>query len=149
MKFVAGGPRRPGAAPWRVLAGPEMTGGGVGFGDARMPPHTAGPGLHVHSYEDEAQYVVAGTMTFKIGDDLFEAGPETLVWLPRGIPHTFANRGGEPAWVVGITSPAGIEAMFEEQAAYFAGLSGPPDNDYLSSLGARFGVTSVGPPLEV
>ena len=149
MKFVAGGPRQPGAGPWRVLAGAEMTGGGVGFGDARIPPHTAGPGLHVHSREDEAQYVVAGVMTFQVGDDLFEAGPESVVWLPRGVPHTFANRSDEPAWVVGITSPAGIEAMFEEQAAYFDGLAGPPDGDYLRSLGARFGVTSVGPPLDV
>jgi mannose-6-phosphate isomerase-like protein (cupin superfamily) len=132
-----------------VLAGPELTGGGVGFGDARLPPRTAGPNLHVHSREDEAQYVVSGLVTFAVGDQTFEAGPEILVWLPRGVPHTFANRGSEPAWVVGITSPAGIEAMFEEQAAYFAALAGPPDEEYLRELGARFGVTTLGPPLEV
>jgi hypothetical protein len=36
MTFVAGGPRQPGAAPWRVLAGARFTSGGVGFGDARL-----------------------------------------------------------------------------------------------------------------
>ena len=149
MTFVAGGPRPADAAPWRVIAGAEFTGGGVGFGDARIPPHTAGPGLHVHSREDEASYVIAGVVTYVIGDRTFEAGPESLVWLPRGLPHTFANRGDEEAWVVGITSPAGIEAMFEEQAAYFASLSGPPDREYLAALGARFGVTSLGPPIDV
>jgi mannose-6-phosphate isomerase-like protein (cupin superfamily) len=132
-----------------VLAGAELTGGAVGFGDARMPPHTAGPGLHVHTREDEASYVITGVMTFVVGDRTFEAGPETLVWLPRGVPHTFANRGDEEAWVVGVTSPADIHAMFEEQSAYFAGLSGPPDPAYLAELGARFGVTSLGPPLDV
>lgn len=149
MTFVAGGPRSAGSAPWRVLAGADLTGGGVGFGDARIPPHTAGPGLHVHAREDEATYVIAGVLTYKVGDKMFEAGPETLVWLPRSVPHTFANRGDEEAWVVGITSPAGIEAMFEEQAAYFAALTGPPDQEYLAELGARFGVTALGPSLAV
>jgi mannose-6-phosphate isomerase-like protein (cupin superfamily) len=130
------------------LAGADLTGGGVGFGDARLPPHTAGPNLHVHTREDEACYVVAGVLTVVVGDRTIEAGPETLVWLPRRVPHTFANRGDEEVWAVGVTSPAGIEAMFEEQAAYFAGINGPPDAAYLAELGARFGVTVVGPPLD-
>jgi hypothetical protein len=87
--------------------------------------------------------------TVVVGDRVTEVGPETLVWLPRGIPHTFANRGDEEVWAVGVTSPAGIEAMFEEQDAYFARLDGPPDPAYLAELGARFGVTVVGPPLDV
>src|SRR6188472_2989819 len=103
-RIVAGGPRQPGDGPWRVLSGAEITGGNVGFGDARLPPHTAGPGLHVHTREDEASYVIAGVITFVVGDRTFEAGPETLVWLPRGVPHTFANRGDEEAWAVGVTS---------------------------------------------
>ena len=93
--------------------------------------------------------MITGIVTFVVGDRTFEAGPETLVWLPRTVPHTFANRGDEDAWVLGVTSPAGIEAMFEEQAAYFAGLTGPPDPEYLTQLGARFGITSLGPPLDI
>jgi uncharacterized RmlC-like cupin family protein len=103
----------------------------------------------VHTREDEANYVITGVMTYVIGDRTFEAGPETLVWLPREVPHTFANRSEEEAWVVGVTSPADIQAMFEEQAAYFASLKGPPDPAYLAGLGARFGVKSLGPPLDV
>ncbi len=149
MTFVVGGPREPGSPPWRILAGAGHTGGAVGFGDARLPPRTAGPNLHVHTREDEASYIVAGVLTVVVGERTFEAGPEELVWLPRGVPHTFANRGDEEVWCVGVTSPAGIEAMFEEQAAYFAGLEGPPDPAYLAELGARFGLSVVGPPLPV
>ena len=149
MTFVAGGPREPNAGPWRVLAGAHQTGGGVGFGDARLPPHTSGPNLHVHTREDESAYVVRGTLTVVVGGQTLEVGPELLVWLPRGVPHTLANRGDDEVWVVGVFSPAGIEGMFEEQAAYFAGLAGPPDPAYLADLGARFGVTVVGPPLVV
>jgi hypothetical protein len=46
-------------------------------------------------------------MTFLVGDHLFEAGPERLVWLPRDVPHIFAARGDQEAWAVRLTSPAG------------------------------------------
>jgi mannose-6-phosphate isomerase-like protein (cupin superfamily) len=149
MTFVVGGPRQQGTGPWRVLAGSAVTGGAVGFGDARIPPHTSGPVLHLHTREDEANYVITGVMTYVVGDRTFEAGPETLVWLPREVPHTFANRSDEEAWVLGVTTPADIQAMFEEQVAYFANLNGPPDPAYLAELLARFGVRPLGPPLDV
>ena len=134
--------------PWQVLAGAERTAGTVMFGEARLPAHSSGPGLHVHTREDEAAYVVSGVMTFVVGDRRFEAGAGQLVWLPREVPHTFANLGDEPAWALGVTTPAGLEGMFEEQAAYFAGLRGQPDPDRVREIGARYGVRAVGPPLE-
>ena len=78
MTFALGGPRQRGTGPWRVLAGSELTGGAVGFGDARMPPHSAGPGLHMHTREDEASYVITGVMTYVVGDRTFEARPRDL-----------------------------------------------------------------------
>jgi quercetin 2,3-dioxygenase len=105
--------------------------------------------LHVHSREDEATYVISGTLTFVVGDHRFEAGPGTLVWLPREVPHVFANLGDEPVWAFGTITPAGLEAMFEEQATYFAGLKGPPDPHWIRAIGERYGVRSLGPPLEV
>jgi hypothetical protein len=38
--------------------------------------------------------------------------------------------------------------MFEEQAEYFAGLQGPPDPERIRAIGEKFGVRSLGPPLE-
>ena len=140
-------PRDAGEAPWQVLAPGALTGGAVMFGDARIPPKTSGPSLHVHTREDEATYVIAGVLTFTVGDRTFEATPGTLVWLPREIPHTFANLSAAPVWAFGATLPGGLEGMFEEQAAYFAGLDGPPDEDAISAIGARYGVRVVGPPL--
>lgn len=110
------------SAPWQVLASGERTGGIVSFGEAHLPPHTSGPGLHVHSREDEAIFVISGTLTFAVGERRFEAGPGTLVWLPREIPHTFANLGDEPVWTLGAITPAGLEGMFKEHAEYFASL---------------------------
>ena len=113
--------------PWQVLAGGERTAGSVIFGEAHLPARSPGPGLHVHTREDEAVFVISGVMTFVVGDRRFEAGSGDLVWLPRTVPHTFANLGDEPVWAFGSTTPAGLEGMFEEQSAYFSTLHGPPD----------------------
>jgi len=74
----------------------------------------------VHEREDEATFVIEGTLSFKIGDVLFDAGPGAFVWAPRGIPHTFANRTDERVRVLGTIVPAGLEGMFQEQIAHFA-----------------------------
>lgn len=139
-------PHRPGV--FQVLAAGERTGGAVMFGEARFPPHTAGPGLHVHEREDEASYVIEGVVTFVVGERRFEATSGELVWLPRQVPHTFANLGDEPAWIFGTAVPGGLEGMFEEQAAYFATLSGDPVPERVREIGARYGVRALGPPLE-
>ena len=134
-------------APWQVLAGGAMTAGAAVFGEARIPPRTSGPSLHVHTREDEAAYVVEGVLTVTAGDETFEADAGTLVWLPREIPHTFANCSDAPVRVFGVTVPAGLEGMFAEQAEYFASLTGPPDEAAVAAIGAKYGVSVVGPPL--
>lgn len=47
----------------------------------RMPPGTGGRGSygHRHKTQEELYLVVEGTLTFKVGDDVFEAGPGTSV----------------------------------------------------------------------
>lgn len=144
------GPPEDRARPWRVVVGRERTGGAFALGDARIPPGSPGPGRHVHTHEDEAIYVIAGILTVEVGDQRFHAGPQSLVWMPRGIPHVFANLSNEVVWTVGTTTPPGLEDMFREQAEYFRTLQDlPPDPEALMRLSARYGVFPVdGPPLQ-
>ena len=53
----------------------------VSFSWRLMPPGTGGRGSygHKHPGQEEIYFVVAGDVTFKIGDDVFEAGPKTAV----------------------------------------------------------------------
>lgn len=141
------GPPEDRSRPWRVVVGAEQT-NGMALGDGRMPPHASGPGRHVHTHEDEGIYVVSGVLTVEVGGRRFEAGPECFVWMPRGVPHTFANFSDDEVRTVGLVNPTGLEGMFREQAAYFASLQGPPDVEALMELSARYGVYPVdGPPL--
>jgi uncharacterized cupin superfamily protein len=53
----------------------------VSFSWRRMPPGTGGRGSygHRHPGQEEVYFVVRGTVTFKVGDDVFKAGPQTAV----------------------------------------------------------------------
>jgi mannose-6-phosphate isomerase-like protein (cupin superfamily) len=134
--------------PWRVLAGGDRTGGLVTIGDAHVPPRTPGPGRHIHSREDEALYVTSGILTVEVGSQRHQAGPGSLIWLPRGIPHTFANLSDEPVRTVGVITPPGLENMFAEITAYIAALTGPPDPQTLTAINAKYGVSPAdGRPL--
>ncbi len=80
--------RNPDGPPWLTLARGDRTAGQVAFGEAVLSPQSSGPGLHVHTREDEAIYIIEGVLTVHQGGKTHEAGAGTLVWLPRNEPHT-------------------------------------------------------------
>ena len=144
--FVVGPPPDR-SRPWRVVTDGSRS-AGMALGDGRIAPGAPGPGRHVHTHEDEGIYVVTGVLTVEVGDDRYEVGPESFVWLPREVPHVFANLGTEEVWTVGLLSSPGLTGMFHEQAEYFASLQGPPDPEMLLEISLRYGVRPVeGPPL--
>ena len=113
-----------------------------------MAPGSPGPGRHVHTNEDEAIYVVAGTLTAEVGGTRYEVGPRSFLFMPRDVPHGFANLSDDEVWTNGLLNPPGLEDMFREQAAYFTSLRGEPDPAFFVDLSARYGIHPVeGPPL--
>jgi len=54
------------------------------------PPRFIAP-LHVHYRDDEAWYVLEGTLRVRVGDDEVEARAGSAVLVPRGTPHTYWN----------------------------------------------------------
>ena len=131
-----------------MLAGGDQTHGLVALGEVMAPPRTAGPGWHVHTHEDEAVYVFAGELTVAVGDERHQLSAGMLAWLPREVPHTFANLSDEPVWALATATPAGFERLFAEQQQYAANLNGPPDHDVLMAISAKYGVTAIDrPPL--
>jgi quercetin dioxygenase-like cupin family protein len=101
---------------------------------------------HVHADEDEYSYILQGRFGVRIGDLETSAGPGTYVLKPRNVPHTFWNAGPEPARLVELISPAGFERFFDEVAEIFAAAgAGPPDQERLGELAARYKVRFVNP----
>jgi mannose-6-phosphate isomerase-like protein (cupin superfamily) len=103
-----------------------------------LPPRALGSPLHRHSREDEYSFILEGRMGALLGDDVVEAGPGDLVYKPRGQWHTFWNAGDEPARVLEIISPAGIEQFFAELGPLANG--GAPDPEAMAELCARYAI---------
>jgi mannose-6-phosphate isomerase-like protein (cupin superfamily) len=64
---------------------------------------------HVHDDEDDAFYIVAGEMTFRLGDEVVAAPPGTFVLVPPGVVHGFRNDGAAPVRMLNIHAPAGFD----------------------------------------
>jgi mannose-6-phosphate isomerase-like protein (cupin superfamily) len=65
----------------------------VSFSWRLMPPGTGGRGSygHFHPGQEEIYFVISGTPTFKVGDDVFEAGPQTAVRMTGEAPYSLHN----------------------------------------------------------
>jgi hypothetical protein len=117
--------------------------------DGVLGPRTPGPPLHIHDETDECFYVVEGHLLIQVGEERHDLGPGCFAWLPRHVPHTFANVSASPVRLVGAAMPGGMEEFFAAQTAYFAQLQGPPDLAQLAAIAARHGARMVGPPIQV
>jgi mannose-6-phosphate isomerase-like protein (cupin superfamily) len=107
--------------------GPEVKASGRSTGGSLTLIEVAidgGPPRHIHSREDESFYVLTGTLEVECGDDRFRAGPGSLVFLPRHLPHGFRSVGG-PATALLIVTPGGLEAYFAELSAALAANADP------------------------
>ena len=70
-----------------ILLRGEESGGALGAVEVTVPAGWSGPPLHHHVF-DEAFYVLEGALTFQLGEELVEAGPNTLVFAPGDAVHT-------------------------------------------------------------
>jgi mannose-6-phosphate isomerase-like protein (cupin superfamily) len=61
--------------------------------------------LHVHHHDDEAWYVLSGTLGFRLGDEIIEAAPGSAVLARRGTPHTYWNAGSTEASYLLVMTP--------------------------------------------
>jgi quercetin dioxygenase-like cupin family protein len=109
------------------------------------------PPMHIHTREDEFIHVIDGEVTVHVGDETYHAGPGGFVYMPRGVPHTFAVEGAGKARVFLMFTPNGFERVFSEHrsADYVPGVPGPAAARHdLAVLGQAFedaGLIVTGP----
>ncbi|GAA3368575.1 cupin domain-containing protein [Streptomyces antimycoticus] len=89
----------------RILEDGSTTGHRLGIGEITIAPHTQGPPQHRHAEHDEGFYVISGTVHFTVGETTHVAPAGTLVMIPPGAPHTFANHGDTHAVVLNTFTP--------------------------------------------
>ena len=91
--------------------------------------------LHVHHADDEAWYVLEGTLRFMVGDETFEAGAGSAVSAPKGVPHAYGNaRPGQPARYLLVMTPkirALVQALHAPGADDYAAIFRAHDSEML------------------
>ena len=99
--------------------------------------------LHTHTVAEEAFYVLSGRMAVWLADAETEAGPGSFVLVPRGTPHALRRFGDEPARMLTLVSPAGMESFFAA-VAHQGEEELLADPDRLVELAAEHGTQIVG-----
>ncbi len=119
-------------------------------------------GAHLHSRLEELFYVVEGELDLLAfepqvrtsgnwqswrsgkGDLVVRGGPGTLMFVPRGCPHAFANPGTTVARVFFYAAPPGHERYFAELGEILA-RGGPPDREVIADLRRRYDTEQLTP----
>jgi mannose-6-phosphate isomerase-like protein (cupin superfamily) len=105
-----------------------------------------GPLLHYHQNQDEWFFVREGEFLFQVGDSNFRLAAGDSIFVPRKVPHTFANVSDGGVLMI-IYQPAGtMEKFFLEGSQLL--LRNPTSEEWLA-LCRVHGIENVGPRLNV
>ena len=110
-----------------VLASAEQTGGAFSLIEERLP-RGAEPPPHVHHREDEAFFVLEGSLTVRVGDAVFPATAGSFVFCPREVPHLLTVESDEVRMLT-LCTPGGVEQLFMELGEPAQARTLPPDGD--------------------
>ncbi|GBP98935.1 cupin domain-containing protein [Streptomyces spongiicola] len=120
-------------------------------------------GAHVHARSEELFYVLEGELEMlafeprvRTGGDWRDwespgggrpvrAGPGTVVVVPPGCPHAFANRTGKPARMFFQASPPPDHERYFEELIGILDRAGPPDHEAIAELRSRYDIEQLTP----
>ena len=81
--------------------------------------------LHVHYTEDEGFYVLEGSVTIQVGEELVAVGAGQHAFGPRNVPHRFTV-GPDGAHMIWVLTPGGFEDFIEEASVPAEAPTVPP-----------------------
>jgi quercetin dioxygenase-like cupin family protein len=112
--------------------------------------HADMPPLHVDHRNDETVYLVAGRMTWFVGDLQFALDEGQAAFIPRGVPHAYRIESEQARWLV-VNNPAGFERFLRAagEPAPADELPAPAraaDPGAVVQLAAEYGIEVLGAP---
>jgi quercetin dioxygenase-like cupin family protein len=139
--------RNPAGGSLMFMARGKETAGAVTVFESSAAPGE-GPPLHLHVREDELLYVLEGRLRMELDGDVQDAPAGSLIFIPKGVPHTWQNPGPDVMRFLVLFSPAalGMEQFFENAASLDDDV---PIAEVFDKLGSSAGMEILGPPLAV
>jgi oxalate decarboxylase/phosphoglucose isomerase-like protein (cupin superfamily) len=120
-------------------------------------------GAHRHTEAEEVFYVLDGELdllafeprtmtagnwqqwTSSSGESVLRGGPGSVLFVPPGCPHAFANPGATPARLLFLVAPSGHEHYLAELGDILASAGGPPDQAAIAAVRARHDIEQLTP----
>jgi quercetin dioxygenase-like cupin family protein len=102
-----------------------------------------GPPLHFHNNQDEIFYILEGKYTFQVGEEKYMMTAGDTIFLPRQIPHSFAQIS-EKGKMLFFFHPSGkIEDYFRKTGS----LKSMPTPEEGAKIFEDHDMKVVGPPI--
>ncbi len=103
-----------------------------------------GPALHIHPYQDEVFFIVQGEYLFQVGEERQNLKAGDTIFLPRGVPHAFAQLT-ETGKMFFLFQPSG---KMEDFFRLIADPTFKPTPEEGAKISLEHGMKVVGPPLQ-
>lgn len=102
-----------------------------------------GPPLHIHPHQDEIFFIVSGDYLFQVGSERYQLQTGDTIFLPRNVPHTFAQLS-KTGKMFFLFQPSG---KMEDFFRTIGNLTTPPKPDIAAKIFEEHAMKIVGPPL--
>ncbi|MGW2704924.1 cupin domain-containing protein [Streptomyces sp. NPDC001340] len=120
-------------------------------------------GAHVHTRSEELFYILDGELDVlafeprvrtpdnwqkwesSSGSRVVRATPGTVIVVPPGCPHAFANPTDKPAKMFFQASPPPDHERYFEELLEILGSGGPPDQEAIEELRAKYDIQQLTP----
>ena len=103
-----------------------------------------GPPLHIHPHQDEIFFIVQGEYLFQVGDEKHTLKAGDTIFLPRAVPHAFAQLSDNGKMFF-LFQPSG---KMEDYFRALGNLTAPPTPEQGAKIFADHDMKVVGPPLQ-
>jgi quercetin dioxygenase-like cupin family protein len=117
------------------------TGESIMMFEETLPAGTASL-FHLHHDSDEVAWVLAGQISFRIGDEVSVGGPGTCAFFPRNVAHAWKNTGDTTGRVLFLYTPAAAGGYIEDLLEHPSDTLG---DDERNALRARHRWQVIGP----
>lgn len=96
----------------RFLINSHEWGGGFALVEHLLAPRSIAAPMHRHANEDEFSFILEGRVWAQFEDTEHVAEVGDLMFKPRGEWHTFWNAADQPARLLELIAPGGLEQVF-------------------------------------
>jgi quercetin dioxygenase-like cupin family protein len=119
------------------------TGDACDLFELTIPPYARAPLPHIHRQYDETIVGVDGTMIWTLGDQPAQICRGTSLFIPRGTPHSYANRTHTTARILCLQTPGILGPEYYLEIATLFRNSLHPDVAGIAAVMGRYGVVPV------